>query len=80
MTQSAGAVENAVCVSTERYDSPNERPEYDTKQCDDEALVMLELWWMRSTLSLASLPGPLCPGVVEPDSVLSIGQIELNLC
>ena len=28
---------------------------------------MLELWGMRSTPSLPSLPGPLCPGVVAPD-------------
>ena len=36
---------------------------------------MLELWGMRSTLSL--LPGSLWPGVVAPDRVLSMGQIEL---
>ncbi len=28
---------------------------------------MLELWGMRSTSSLPSLPGPLWPGVVAPD-------------
>ena len=28
---------------------------------------MLELWGMRSTPSLPSLPGPLSPGVVAPD-------------
>ena len=39
---------------------------------------MLELWGMRSELSLLSLPGPLLSGVVEPDRVLSMGQIELN--
>ena len=33
---------------------------------------------MWSTLSLPSLPGPLCPGVVAPNRVLSMGQIELN--
>ena len=32
---------------------------------------------MQSTPSLSSLPGPLSPGVVAPDTVLSIGQIEL---
>ena len=32
---------------------------------------------MRRTPSLPSLPGPLCPGVVALDRVLSIGQIEL---
>ena len=38
---------------------------------------MLELWGMQSTPSLPSLPGTLWPGVVAPDSVLSMGQIEL---
>ena len=33
---------------------------------------MLELWGMRSTPSLLSLPGPLSPGVVAPDRVLPI--------
>ena len=32
---------------------------------------------MRSTSSLPSLPGPLLPGVVAPDRVLSMGQIEI---
>ena len=58
--------------------STNECPGYDTKQSDGEVPVMLELWGMRSTPSLTSLPGPLWPGVVAPDRVLSIGQIELN--
>ena len=39
---------------------------------------MLELWGMQSTPSLPSLPGQLWLGVVEPDRVLSMGQIELN--
>ena len=47
--------------------SPNERPGYDTKQSDGEVPAMLELWGMRSTPSLPSLPGPLWPGVVAPD-------------
>ena len=42
---------------------------YDTKQSD---------WGMRSTPSLPSLPGPLWPGMVAPDRVLSMGQIKLN--
>ena len=42
-------------------------PGYDTKQCDGEVPVMLELWGTRSTPSLPSLPGPLWPGVVAPD-------------
>ena len=39
---------------------------------------MLELWGMQSTPSLPSLPGPLWPGVVALDRVLSMSQIELN--
>ena len=39
---------------------------------------MLELWDMRSTPPLSSLPDPLRPGVLVPDKVLSIDQIELN--
>ena len=39
---------------------------------------MLELWGMKSTRSLPSLPGSLWPGIVIPDRVLSMGQIELN--
>ena len=38
---------------------------------------MMELWGMRSTPSLPLLSGPLWPGVVALDRVLSIGQIEL---
>ena len=40
---------------------------YDTKQSDGEVPAMLELWGMRSTPSLPSLPGPLWPGVVAHD-------------
>ena len=39
---------------------------------------MLELWKMRSTPSLPPLPDQLWPGVVAPDRVLSLDQIELN--
>ena len=31
---------------------------------------------MRSTSSLPLLPGPLEPGVIAPDRVISMGQIE----
>ena len=51
---------------------------YDTKQSDGEVPVMLELWGMQSTFSLALLSGPLWPGVVAPDKSLPMGQIELN--
>ena len=51
------------------------------KECpgyDGEVPVILELSGMQSTPSMPSLPGPLWPGVVAPDRVLSMGQIELN--
>ena len=50
----------------------------DPKQSDVQASVILELWGMWSTPSLPSLPGQLWPGMVPPDRVLSMGQIELN--
>ena len=39
---------------------------------------MLEVWGMRSTPSLPSLPVPLWLGMVALDRVPSMGQIELN--
>ena len=39
---------------------------------------MLELWGLQSNTSLSLLPGPLWPGVVVFERVLSMGQIELN--
>ena len=65
-----------VCEYAESKTDPF--PGYDTKLSDGEVSVMLELWGMWSTSSLPSLPGPLWPGVVAPDRVLSMGQIELN--
>ena len=77
--QSAGAVRYTNCSSAGGgWLRLNECPEYDTKQSDGEVPVMLELWGMQSTSSLPSLPGPLWPGVVAPDRVLSMGKIELN--
>ena len=58
--------------------STNQRPVYDTQKSDGEVTVTLKLWGMQSTPLLPSLPGLLWPGVVEPDRVLSMGQIELN--
>ena len=55
---------------------PNECPLYDIKQSDGEAPVM-EFWGMWSTSSLPLIPGQLWPGVVAPDKILSMGQIEL---
>ena len=53
-------------------------PGYGTKQSDGEVPVMLELWEMRSSPLLPSLPDLLWIGLVAPDRVLSMGQIELN--
>ena len=39
---------------------------------------MPELWGMRRTSSVPSLPGPLWNGVEASDWVLSMGRIELN--
>ena len=38
---------------------------------------MLGLWGVRSIPLLTFNPGPLWPGVVVPDRVLSVGQLEL---
>ena len=64
MTQSARAAEYTDCISAEGYD---------TKQSDSKAPVMLELWGTRSTPLLPLLLGPLWPGVIAPDRVLSMG-------
>ena len=40
----------------------NKTPGYDIKQSDGEVPVMLELWGILSTSSLALPPVPLCPG------------------
>ena len=39
---------------------------------------MLKLLGMQSTLSFPPLPGLLWVGVVAPDRVLAMGQIEIN--
>ena len=68
---STGAAESYTdCISAEK-DSLNECPEYDTKQSDGVASIMLDIWGMPL------LPGPLQPGVVTPDRVLSMGQIKV---
>ena len=56
--------------------SLNECARYDTKQCDGEIPVIMELWGMWSIPLLSSLPGPLCPGVVASDRVLSMDEIK----
>ena len=74
MAKSSGAVENIDYISVEGKILPMS----DTKKFDGEVPVMLELWGMWSTPSLPLLPDPLWSGVVVPDRVLSLGQIELN--
>ena len=74
-------LENSPTVSLQRVKTPphthNECHRYGIKQSDGKALVRLELWGIWSTPSLPMLPGPLWPGVVASDRVLSVGQIEL---
>ena len=64
-----------IAAQLKRGKSPSTSVLDDIKQSDGEAPV-LELWWM-STPSLPLLPGPLWLGVVVPDGVLSMDQIEL---
>ena len=78
MAQSDGVAEYNDCISSEGYDTTNKSSGYHTKQSDGKDPVMQELWGTWSVPSLPSLPGPLWTGIVAPDRVLSIGQIELN--
>ena len=78
MNQSTGAAEYIDYISAEGKDSSNERPGYDTKQSDGEALVKLEIWGMRSTPLLPSISGSLKLEVVASDRVLFMGQTEVN--
>ena len=48
---------------------PKECAGYNTKQSDGKSSVMPELWRMRRTSLLPSLPSPLWPGLVTPDWV-----------
>ena len=76
--QSARTIEYTDCISAERKapsTNNTECPGYNTKKSDGEAPVMLELWGIRSTLSLPSFPGLLLPGVVLPERALFMGYI-----
>ena len=76
--QSAEATEYADFISAEGKTLPRQRMSwYDIKQPDGKAPEMLELWGMLSNHSLPLLQGSLWLGVVTPDRVLSMGQIEL---
>ena len=72
--QSAEAVEYTNCFSKEGWDTPPTTTTYIL----DRTLtsLMLVLWGMQSTPSLPSFL--LWLGVVAPDRVLSMGQIEQN--
>ena len=79
VAQSVGAKEYTDCFCAEG-NPPNECPRYDNKQSDGEVPAMLELWRMRSTPSLPSLPGPLWPGVVAPDKSPIYGLNRTKPC
>ena len=77
IAQSTGAVEYTDCFSAEGL-TPDECSRYLTKQSNAEVPVMLELWEMQNTPLLPSHPCPHWPGVMAPDRVQSMAQIELN--
>ena len=70
-------LQNIWTASLHSEKKTNVCPGYGIKQCDDEALVKLELWGMQSTPSLPSLPDALRLGVIALERVLFWGQIEL---
>ena len=74
VAQSAGFVEYTDCKRVR----PNKYPEYKIKSSDGEVLA-LEILGMGSTPSFPLLPGLLLLGVVAPDRVLSMGQIEKKM-
>ena len=78
MALATTAAEYTDCITTEGQDSLNECPVFATIQSDGEASVMLELWEMQSSPLLPSLSGPLFLGIIAPDRLLRIGQIELK--
>ena len=69
-------LKNIWSASLQRGKTHPECPRYDIKPSDDVAPA-LEIWGMWCTPLLPLLPGPLRSGVVAPDRVLSMGQIEL---
>ena len=72
-------LKNTLIASLQRGKTlPTSVLSYDTKQSDGEVPILRELWGMQHTSSLQLLPGPLWSGVVAPDRILSLGQIELN--
>ena len=72
VAQSIEAAEYADCISAEQKTPPYTCPIYDIKQSFGE------LKEMRRTFFLPVLLGPLWTGVVAPDRVQSMCQIEIN--
>ena len=73
-----GLQNTTIAYLRRRKPPPNECPSYDSKQSDSEVPTMLQLWRMYNAPSLSSLPGQLLLGVVAPDRIQSMGEIELN--
>ena len=75
-TQSTGAVEYIDCISVQgEYPLPNDCPRYKSKSSDDDAQVM-DIWGMQSIPSFLLLLGPLWHEVIEPNTVLPVGQTK----
>ena len=70
-----GQVEGQYTTQTGK--SPSNTPTNVLDMILNKAPEIQELWKMQSSPSLPSLPGPLWPGVVVPEKVLSMGQIEI---
>ena len=60
---------SVIIILSRGYDSAIESSRYDTKLSDDETLIILEIWGMRSN--------PSWPWVLVLDLVLPMSQIEL---
>ena len=75
----AGAVEYWLHLCSGVRSLPTRSPGYDIKPTDSEAPA-LGIWGMWSTPLLPLLPGPLWPGMVATDRVLSMCQIEQTVC
>ena len=73
--QSTRVTEYTDCISAEGYDSINRSSGYDIKQSDSDAPAS-KIWRIQGTLSLPLLAGSLLPGVVSPETILFIDQIE----
>ena len=70
-------LQNTLTASLQKGTTPTSLLDI-TQKSDSEAWVILELWGKRSTPSLPPLSSLPWPGVIAPDRVLSLSQIELN--